>query len=149
MGINDVKTAPGWFDINSVDRDNLEFHLCNTPAQEAWLGEALSEAARSMDLLDLEANTLEATLFVEYKSKPLERITTKHGRSEVDCTDEMAKMLSRQDPRVKELRRRAIEWQSQLNKLRGYQAAFKTKKIFLASLAGWTREEMKNLAGGG
>jgi hypothetical protein len=132
----------GWFDIDSLDRDNFRFHLEMTPAQEAWLAQAIAEAYLAYKHAKRAADDKEDALFIEYKDTPYERMTSK-GPRQVDVSDELALRFAHQDPLLQTLRRQEDETHANYKKWMGFQRAFQTKKAVLASLAGLTRAEME------
>ncbi len=138
---------PGWFEVNSIDQDNLLYHLEKTAAQEAWLGEKIAEVDRELQLLKLRVRDLELKLFLEYKSAPIKKETAKRGLIEVDASDEVAKAMAATSPDVIQMKELAIQAQTKRDTLRGYRDAFETKKSFIACLAGLMRDEKKTLGG--
>lgn len=137
---------PGWFEINSLDRDNFIFHMEATPAQEAFLAECLAEVLRERDSTKLKADEMENTEIYRLKMTPIPR-KTKKGLIDYDVSDEMAKVIARINPAVVQMRQRVIELDALVNRFKGYQEAFRTKKAFLASLSGITRTEMQQFQG--
>lgn len=133
-----------WFDYNSLDRDNLRLHLERTPAQEAWLAQKLAEVKGAYLMAKQARDELYAELWIGYKSHPQQRITAKHGLVEYDASDEVAKQLVRMDPRYRAACSTYIQAKVQVDYWFGLVAPFQTKKAFVASLAGITREEIKS-----
>lgn len=143
-----VQPPVAWFDIDSLDRENFRYHLEMTPAQEAWLAQAISDAQYKYRQAKRKADAKEDELWLEIKAEPLERMTAK-GVKLVDASDELATRLARQDPVLQTLRREQDELQATYKKWQGMQRAFSTKKAVLASLAGLTRTEMEIFGDGG
>lgn len=139
---------PGFFDVNSLDRDNFRYHLDTTAAWEAWLAEQAAEAEKMAALCKLQADVFHDELFLYYKKAPLE-VKTSKGIREKDVSDDMAKALARVDPRAVALRQLEIDWKSRSQTLKGYMRAFETKKTFMACQSGLTRQEIQQFWGGG
>lgn len=136
-----------WFDINAYDRDNLAFHLAATPAQEAWLAEQCAHWEREYLLLSQAADEKEAEVWKNTRMAPVERVLAKGGVQYVDASEDVCKFFARCHPVVQDLRRRAIEARYSRDLMRGYQTAMATKKVFLATLGGLTRQEMAMMQG--
>lgn len=142
----EVRRIPDWFEINSLDRDNFIFHLEQTPAMEAFLAECLAEVQRQAEHCKLKGDELEYQEMYRLKMNPIPR-RTKKGMSDYDVSDEMCKAIARIHPMVLQYRQHYIDLCAIISKFKGYQEAFKTKKAFLASLAGITRTEMQQFQG--
>lgn len=138
-----------WFDINAYDRDNLTYHLANTPAQEAWLTEQSAHWEREYLLLNQQADDKEAEVWKNTRMAPVERVLAKGGVQYVDASEDVCKFFARCHPVVQDLRRRAIEARYKRDLMRGYEKAMATKKVFLATLGGLTRQEMSMMQGDG
>lgn len=131
-----------WFDINTIDQTNFRYHLEQTPAQEAWLHEKLSELDRQYRDASDRCDEAKAQAFIAAKQNPYKRMTAK-GEVRVDCSDEIAKQFSILDPEYQALQRTVNACREERDRFNGYVRAMSTKKAFLASLAGLTRAEME------
>lgn len=137
-----VDCDDSWFSINSIDADNMRFHLETTPAQQAWLVEALANAEYHMRIYEDAASTREAHVFMLYKCRPFTRLMAKQkGLIKVDASDDVCRMASKADLVACQYRQLAYQWRQIRDTYKGFMAAFETKRMFLASLCGLRRSE--------
>lgn len=131
-----------WFNVNSLDRDNLQAHLEQTAQQEATLNAYITHYEKAyLDAKDLREKA-EAEAFIRFKLDTVEQITSK-GPKAINVSDELAKMLVVNDDHCHRLRVREAEAKYLRDYWKGLRPAFTTKKSFLACLSGLTREEMR------
>lgn len=138
---------PGWFQIDSLDRDNFRYHLDTTAAWEAWLAQQTAEAEKNHALIKLQADTYEDELFVSFKRTPLEIRKAGGGYRDKDVSDELAHALAKTNPQYIALRQLEIDWKCRLQTLKGMMRAFDTKKTFMACQSGLTRQEIQQFWG--
>lgn len=132
-----------WFQLDTIDRDNLKFHLESTPGMQALLSQLYAEAKFFHTAYYRLAKRKEAETRILYKTRPYNRMLAKSQDWELaDGSDDFAKACSEVNEEAVKLRNLAALWEFRQDVLRGYLDAFETKRTFLASLSGITRSEM-------
>ena len=132
-----------WFDINTIDAVNFRFHLEQTPAQEAWLAEKTTEADLEYRNAVDQADEMKSIAFMLAKKNPYTRMSAQKGEIKVDCSDAIAEHIAKIDPTYLQLKKVVNQLRADRDRWLGYSKAMQTKKAFLASLAGITRDELK------
>lgn len=138
-----------WFDMSSIDRDNVKFHLVESSAIQASLAQEFANAHYWEGEADRQAKASEGDVWMASKHRPHEIISAKTGKPVlVDGSDDYARRATHTDENTNELRALELLWRRRREQIEGDLSAFESKCRYLCTLGGVLRGELEMQASG-